>query len=117
MINPARRATEWLYEGVWGVLSGLFRVPREPPELPVGGGEPVAAFRLQQTQAAVQDAVVADVSGRPAGHGFCGRNSWPSPASVRSCRASCSDASSTRIRRGSMPIEPSSTLMFWSSTM
>ncbi|MFO0900074.1 MAG: PH domain-containing protein [Pirellulales bacterium] len=45
MISPARRTTEWLYEGVWGVLSGLFRVPREAPELPAGAGEQVAAFR------------------------------------------------------------------------
>lgn len=39
------RAGAWMYEGVWGVLSGLFLVPREPPLLPtVAGGE---AMRLK----------------------------------------------------------------------
>lgn len=45
MINPARQATEWLYEGVWGVLAAWFKVPRDPPELPTQSGEEVASFR------------------------------------------------------------------------
>lgn len=31
------RACEWIYHGVWAVLVGWFRVPREPPDLPTGG--------------------------------------------------------------------------------
>lgn len=29
----------WVYEGVWGVLAEWFRVPRDPPSLPVAPGE------------------------------------------------------------------------------
>lgn len=33
------RASAWIYEGIWGVIAGLFLVPREPPVMPsVGGG-------------------------------------------------------------------------------
>lgn len=32
-------ASEWVYRGVWGVLSGFFHVPRNPPELPLRAGE------------------------------------------------------------------------------
>ncbi|MBY0114093.1 MAG: PH domain-containing protein [Phycisphaerales bacterium] len=39
-------ASDWVYQGVWGVLSSALRVPREPPGLPtsIGGGN---ALRLK----------------------------------------------------------------------
>jgi membrane protein YdbS with pleckstrin-like domain len=38
-------ATAWVYEGVWRILADIFRVPREPPSLPVAQGESVDTFR------------------------------------------------------------------------
>lgn len=35
-----QRASAWIYEGVWAVLTDLFRVPRDPPRLPSSGGAP-----------------------------------------------------------------------------
>ena len=46
------RAAEWVYRGVWKILSDWFRVPEHPPTLPVREGEfaaqlpPVAALSL-----------------------------------------------------------------------
>jgi len=40
-----QRASEWVYTGVWAVLTDLFRVPREPPALPAGSHESVVTFR------------------------------------------------------------------------
>lgn len=40
-----QRASEWVYRGVWGVLTGLFRVPREAPTLPTRAGESLDARR------------------------------------------------------------------------
>src|SRR5487761_1593680 len=42
-------------------------------------------------------------------------SSWPKPASVSSRRAGGQSSSLTRMRRGKIPIEPSSTLMFRST--
>ena len=42
--------------------------------------------------------------------------SLPMPASARMLRAQSISSASTMMRRGRMPIEPSSTLMFWSAT-
>ncbi|MDX2116522.1 MAG: PH domain-containing protein [Planctomycetota bacterium] len=44
-MSVARAASQWVYEGVWGVLTGLFRVPREAPQLPGLSGEKVVALR------------------------------------------------------------------------
>ncbi|MDZ4858338.1 MAG: PH domain-containing protein [Candidatus Hydrogenedentes bacterium] len=44
MSDPVRRTSEWVYEGVWGVLAHALRVPRTPPELPVQPGEQVLAL-------------------------------------------------------------------------
>lgn len=48
MTGPMARATErasaWVYRGVWGVLAGLFRVPREPPTLPTAPGDALEQF-------------------------------------------------------------------------
>ncbi len=38
MNSRAHHAAAWIYSGVWGVLAGLFRVPRDPPALPVRSG-------------------------------------------------------------------------------
>ena len=42
--DPAR-VTEWIYQGIWGVLVRWFRVPEQPPTLPVMEGETILAFR------------------------------------------------------------------------
>lgn len=38
-------AARWVYEGVWAVLSGLFRVQREPPALPAAPGTEMLSLR------------------------------------------------------------------------
>lgn len=38
-------ATRWIYRGVWAVLVRWFRVPEQPPILPVAPGERLEAFR------------------------------------------------------------------------
>lgn len=40
----SERAAEWVYKGVWKILSDWFRVPPTPPQLPVDGGSPVRSF-------------------------------------------------------------------------
>ena len=46
MTEPlTRRASAWVYEGVWSVLTELFHVPREPPGLPTASGTPLASMR------------------------------------------------------------------------
>ena len=51
--GAVERASAWVYEGIWGVVSGLFLVPREPPLLPTLGGTAAsgAALRLKPGQA------------------------------------------------------------------
>jgi uncharacterized membrane protein YdbT with pleckstrin-like domain len=43
--RPGEELTRWVYEGIWGVLAGWFRVPRHPPTLPARPGEKVESFR------------------------------------------------------------------------
>lgn len=38
-------ATRWIYRGVWAVLVRWFRVPEQPPNLPVAPGERLESFR------------------------------------------------------------------------
>lgn len=38
-------ATAWVYDGVWAILSKWFRVPADPPTLPVGPNERCRSFR------------------------------------------------------------------------
>lgn len=45
MSSGARKATEWVYEGLWGLLVRWMRVPDRPPELPLAPGESATAFR------------------------------------------------------------------------
>ncbi|MDA1229973.1 MAG: PH domain-containing protein [Planctomycetota bacterium] len=40
--SPEHQVT-WIYEGIWGVLSGAFCVPREAPVLPQQGAELISA--------------------------------------------------------------------------
>ena len=69
----------------------------------------MAAPRLAQHQPPAQHGVLG---GRGFAQPSSGRSSWPRPASVSSRRARATESSSTSSRRGSMPSEPSSTLMF-----
>ncbi len=44
MSDNAERAAEWVYRGIWRVLSDWFRVPGHPPTLPVKEGEFILSF-------------------------------------------------------------------------
>ncbi len=41
---PTERAAQWVYTGLWRILAGWFRVPRQPPTLPAAASESVEAF-------------------------------------------------------------------------
>jgi membrane protein YdbS with pleckstrin-like domain len=45
MSRSVERACEWIYRGLWGVLTRWFKVPQHPPELPARADEHVDAFR------------------------------------------------------------------------
>lgn len=45
MSQRVEEVSKWFYRGVWGVLTGWFRVPDRPPTLPVLGGEKIDAFQ------------------------------------------------------------------------
>ena len=44
MSDRAQRAAEWVYGGIWRVMSDWFRVPEEPPTLKVAEGEFIRSF-------------------------------------------------------------------------
>jgi membrane protein YdbS with pleckstrin-like domain len=44
MSRPVDAAAAWIYRGVWASIVALFRVPAQPPTLPVAGG-PVRSLR------------------------------------------------------------------------
>jgi membrane protein YdbS with pleckstrin-like domain len=44
MSEMTQRATAWVYQGVWAVLVGWFRVPKDPPTLPVQPGGVIETF-------------------------------------------------------------------------
>ena len=44
MSHQVDAAAAWIYRGVWASVVGLFRVPDDPPTLPVSG-EPVRSLR------------------------------------------------------------------------
>jgi membrane protein YdbS with pleckstrin-like domain len=43
--DTIERASAWIYSGLWGVLTRLFLVPREPPSMPAGAHEIIGSFR------------------------------------------------------------------------
>jgi membrane protein YdbS with pleckstrin-like domain len=45
MNEHSQQAAKWVYEGIWGVLTALFRVPRDPPAIPVASGQRHDAFQ------------------------------------------------------------------------
>jgi membrane protein YdbS with pleckstrin-like domain len=45
MKDRVDQASRWIYQGVWAVLVRWFRVPPQPPSLPVSLGEPMQAFQ------------------------------------------------------------------------
>lgn len=45
MSTHVQRTGAWLYQGLWGILTQWFRVPAEPPTLPVGPGEMAHSFQ------------------------------------------------------------------------
>ena len=47
-MSRLEKTTEWVYRGIWGVLTNWFRVPAEPPALPVAPGEHLHPSALQK---------------------------------------------------------------------
>ena len=45
MTTHVQRTGAWLYQGLWGILTRWFRVPAQPPTLPVAAGETANAFQ------------------------------------------------------------------------
>jgi uncharacterized membrane protein YdbT with pleckstrin-like domain len=45
--GAVERAGSWIYEGVWGVVTGLFLVPREPPRMPTVARSQLGGEALQ----------------------------------------------------------------------
>ncbi len=43
--DTIERACVWIYSGLWGVLTNLFLVPRDPPSMPLGAHEIIGSFR------------------------------------------------------------------------
>lgn len=43
--NKTERAAEWVYTGIWRVLSRWFRVPETPPSLPMADGQEPDSFK------------------------------------------------------------------------
>lgn len=45
MSGRTEHASQWIYQGVWRVLVDWFRVPKEPPTLPVEPGDVIETFQ------------------------------------------------------------------------
>ncbi len=45
MSGQVDRASQWMYRGIWRVLTDWFRVPEHPPSLPALPGEQIQSFR------------------------------------------------------------------------
>ena len=45
MTRQVRKASEWIYRGIWGALVNLFRVPDQPPTLPAESGQFMLSFQ------------------------------------------------------------------------
>ena len=48
MSQRVEQMSQWVYEGLWGVLTRWFRVPAQPPTLPALAGEAIQSFRPAQ---------------------------------------------------------------------
>ena len=48
MSQRVEQVSQWVYEGLWGVLTRWFRVPAQPPILPALAGEAIQSFRPAQ---------------------------------------------------------------------
>ncbi len=44
MSERGERAAEWMYRGVWRVLTNCFKVPEQPPTLPADSGDFIKSF-------------------------------------------------------------------------
>lgn len=44
MSDSPQHAAEWLYHGIWRILTDWFVVPRQPPDLPAGPGVTIDRF-------------------------------------------------------------------------
>jgi membrane protein YdbS with pleckstrin-like domain len=44
-MSRVEKTSAWVYRGIWGVLTGWFRVPAAAPTLPVSPGEHMQSFR------------------------------------------------------------------------
>lgn len=44
MSGRGEQATRWIYRGIWSVVVNWFRVPDQPPSLPVKPGDYISAF-------------------------------------------------------------------------
>ncbi len=45
MSQRVEQVSQWIYQGLWGVLTCWFRVPAHPPTLPALAGEAIQSFR------------------------------------------------------------------------
>ena len=45
MTGRVERVSQWCYRGLWGVLTRWFKVPDQPPALPVSAGETFESFQ------------------------------------------------------------------------
>jgi len=45
MSQRVEQVSQWIYQGLWGVLTRWFRVPAQPPMLPALAGEAIQSFR------------------------------------------------------------------------
>jgi membrane protein YdbS with pleckstrin-like domain len=48
MSQRIEQMSQWVYEGLWGVLTRWFRIPSQPPTLPALAGEAIQSFRPAQ---------------------------------------------------------------------
>jgi membrane protein YdbS with pleckstrin-like domain len=48
MSQRIEQMSQWVYEGLWGVLTRWFHVPAHPPTLPALAGEAIQSFRPAQ---------------------------------------------------------------------
>jgi membrane protein YdbS with pleckstrin-like domain len=48
MRDYATQATQWIYGGIWSALVEWFKVPKEPPALPIAAPGEVRSFRPSQ---------------------------------------------------------------------